>query len=279
MRVTFYGVRGSVPAPGPTTARYGGNTSCIEVVLEDGTTLILDAGTGMRALGATLLEGNRHETVHLLLSHTHWDHVLGLPFFAPLWRKESQLLVYPLPTDAQERFQRTIFDDIHFPVSVNDIPAKVEFAKPSAEPWRIGSATVRRIALNHPGSSQGFRIDDASGASLVYLTDNELVRGEAGEPALDALARFSASASLLIHDSQYLDSDMPAKYGWGHSVIDDVLTLGVRAEARGLALFHHDPNRTDDDLDAIKARSAAWLSERSPVTQLCVAIEGQTLEL
>ncbi|MCK6535030.1 MAG: MBL fold metallo-hydrolase [Polyangiaceae bacterium] len=279
MRVTFYGVRGSVPAPGPTTARYGGNTSCVEVVLEDGTTLILDAGTGMRALGQTLLDSGRHEKVHLLLSHTHWDHVLGLPFFGPLWRRDSELLVYPLPTDAQERFQRTIFDDIHFPVSVNDIPAKVEFAKPSAEPWRIGSATVRRIALNHPGSSQGFRIDDASGASLVYLTDNELVRGEAGEPALDALARFSESASLLIHDSQYLDSDMPAKYGWGHSVIDDVLTLGVRAEVRGLALFHHDPNRTDDDLDAIQARSAAWLCERAPEAKLCVAIEGQTLEL
>ena len=279
MRVTFYGVRGSVPAPGPSTARYGGNTSCVEVILGDGTTLILDAGTGMRALGSTLLESSRHQTVHLLLSHTHWDHVLGLPFFAPLWRKDSEILVYPLPTDAQERFQRTIFDDIHFPVSVNDIPAKVEFIKPTEEPWRIGSARVRRIALNHPGNSQGFRIDDSSGASLTYLTDNELLRGEAGEAALDALARFSADVDLLIHDSQYLASDMPAKYGWGHSVIDDVLTLGARAEARKLVLFHHDPTRTDDDLDAIKARSAGWLAEHAPATGLCVAIEGQSVDL
>lgn len=279
MRVTFYGVRGSVPAPGPTTARYGGNTSCVEVLLEDGTTLVLDAGTGMRALGAKLLESGRHQKVHLLLSHTHWDHVLGLPFFAPLWRSDSEIRVYPLPTDAQERFQRTIFDDIHFPVSVNDIPAKVEFEKPSAEPWRIGSATVRRIALNHPGSAQGFRIDDASGASVAYLTDNELVRGDAGEAALDALARFSANAGLLIHDSQYLDSDMPDKYGWGHSVIDDVITLGARAEARSVVLFHHDPNRTDDDLDAIKERSAAMLAERAPEANLCVAIEGQSIDL
>lgn len=279
MRVTFYGVRGSVPAPGPTTARYGGNTSCVEVVVGDGTTLVLDAGTGMRALGTTLLEGDRHRSVHLLLSHTHWDHVLGLPFFAPLWRKDSEILVYPLPTDAQERFQRTIFDDIHFPVSVNDIPAKVEFVKPSEEPWRIGSARVRRIALNHPGNAQGFRIDDASGASLVYLTDNELLRGDAGEAAIDALARFSADTDLLIHDSQYVASDMPAKYGWGHSVVDDVLTLGVRAETRRLVLFHHDPSRTDDDLDAIKSRAEGWLAERAPETGLCVAIEGQTVDL
>lgn len=279
MRVTFYGVRGSVPAPGPTTARYGGNTSCVEVILGDGTTLVLDAGTGMRALGGKLLEAGRHQKVHLLLSHTHWDHVLGLPFFAPLWRNDSEILVYPLPTDAQERFQRTIFDDIHFPVSVNDIPAKVEFAKPQEEPWRIGSARVRRIALNHPGNAQGFRIDDASGASVVYLTDNELLRGEAGEAALDALARFSAGVDLLIHDSQYLDSDMPAKYGWGHSVVDDVLTLGVRAEAKKLVLFHHDPSRTDDDLDAIKARAGSWLGERAPATGLCVAIEGQSVDL
>ena len=279
MRVTFYGVRGSVPAPGPTTARYGGNTSCVEVLLEDGTTLVLDAGTGMRALGAKLLESGRHEKVHLLLSHTHWDHVLGLPFFAPLWRKDSEIRVYPLPTDAQERFQRTIFDDIHFPVSVNDIPAKVEFEKPSAEPWRIGSATVRRIALNHPGSAQGFRIDDASGASVAYLTDNELVRGAAGKAALDDLARFAANTGLLIHDSQYLDSDVPDKYGWGLSVIDDVVTLGARAEARGVVLFHHDPNRTDDDLDAIKVRAAALLAEQAPEAELCVAIEGQSIEL
>jgi phosphoribosyl 1,2-cyclic phosphodiesterase len=153
MRVTFYGVRGSVPAPGPTTARYGGNTSCVDVRLADGSILVLDAGTGIRTLGADLMKSGRPPRVHLLLSHTHWDHILGLPFFGPLWQRETELLVYPLPSDAQERFQRTIFDDIHFPVSANDIPAKVEFAKPDGDSWRIGSASVRRIFLNHPGGS------------------------------------------------------------------------------------------------------------------------------
>jgi phosphoribosyl 1,2-cyclic phosphodiesterase len=279
MRVTFHGVRGSVPAPGPTTARYGGNTSCVEVTLADESTIVLDAGTGMRGLGARLLQADRHQKIHLLLSHTHWDHILGLPFFAPLWRKDSEILVYPLPTDAQERFQRTMFDDIHFPVNANDLPARVDFTRPNAEVWRIGSAQVRRIALNHPGSAQGFRIDDADGGSLTYLTDNELLRTVEGEAALDELARFSDHVDLMIHDSQYLRSDLPAKYGWGHSVVDDVLRLGARAQVRTLMLFHHDPDRTDDALDTIGATSVSWLEENGTGTRSAVAHEGLEIEL
>jgi phosphoribosyl 1,2-cyclic phosphodiesterase len=241
--------------------------------------LVLDAGTGMRALGGALVERDAHQRVHLLLSHTHWDHILGLPFFGPLWHLGNEVLVYPLPTDEQERFQRTIFDDIHFPVSANDIPAKVEFVKPRTEPWRIGSATVKRISLNHPGSAQGFRIEDEGGGSMVYLTDNELLRGDHQGPAMEKLARFSEGADLLIHDSQYIDSDMPEKHGWGHSVVDDVLWLGVQSEAKTLALFHHDPNRSDDELDAIGARSQVWLAEHFPGGNLIVAREGLEIEL
>ena len=171
MRVTFYGVRGSVPSPGPQTARYGGNTSCVEVRLSDGSVLVLDAGTGLRQLGNTLLREGRTSPVHLLLSHTHWDHVLGLPFFGPLWGKDNHIFVYPLANDAQERFQRNIFDDIHFPVSVDDIPARLELARPEKAEWRIGPATVRRITLNHPGGAQGFRFR-FKGAQLVCHFDD-----------------------------------------------------------------------------------------------------------
>jgi phosphoribosyl 1,2-cyclic phosphodiesterase len=279
MRVTFYGVRGSVPAPGPATARYGGNTSCVEVVLSDNTTLVLDAGTGLRGLGSALLDTRVRPKVHLLLSHTHWDHILGLPFFAPLWRSDSEVLIYPLPTDAQERFQRTIFDDIHFPVSANDIPAKVEFVKPTGDEWRIGSATVRRMPLNHPGSAQGFSIKDTDGSSIAYLTDNELLRTAEGEAALDTLARFSHDADLVIHDSQYLETDMPAKYGWGHSIVEDVLRLGVRAEAKTVVLFHHDPDRSDAALDEIGNRATLWLRENGSSADLAVAREGMCFEL
>ena len=278
MHVTFYGVRGSVPAPGAQTARYGGNTSCVEVRLLDGTILALDAGTGLRALGKSLVRDGREERVHLLLSHTHWDHVMGLPFFAPLWKKSNHLIVYPLANDAQQRFQRNIFDDIHFPVSVNDIPAKVELAKPATEEWRIGSAIVRPIQLNHPGGAQGFRIEDEDGASIAYLTDNELNAASA-VVTTEALARFSADTDLLIHDSQYVVSDMPHKLGWGHSLVDDVLSLAELAQPARLALFHHDPDRTDDALDQLGARAKERLAERAPSVELLVAREGLELEL
>ncbi|HYO93701.1 MAG TPA: MBL fold metallo-hydrolase [Polyangiaceae bacterium] len=278
MRVNFYGVRGSVPAPGPQTARYGGNTSCVEVRLADGSIIALDAGTGLRELGNTLVREGRESQVHLLLSHTHWDHVMGLPFFAPLWNKANRLIVYPLANDAQERFQRNIFDDIHFPVSVHDIPAKVELAKPDGPEWRIGSARVRPVQLNHPGGAQGFRIDDDDGSSVAYLTDNELNAATA-LITTDALARFAEGVDLLIHDSQYLVSDMPHKLGWGHSLVDDVLALGALAEPARLALFHHDPDRTDDALDALGHRCRSWLQDRSRGIELVMASEGLCLEL
>lgn len=278
MHVTFYGVRGSVPAPGPQTARYGGNTSCVEVKLSDGTTLALDAGTGLRSLGNTLVREGREGQVHLLLSHTHWDHVLGLPFFAPLWNKANHIIVYPLANDAQERFQRNIFDDIHFPVSVNDIPAKLELAKPSSTAWRIGSAVVKPVQLNHPGGAQGFRIDDDDGSSLAYLTDNELNAASA-VIGTDALARFSEGVSLLIHDSQYVLSDMPHKLGWGHSIVDDVLKLGALAQPHRLALFHHDPDRTDEALDELGGRSRTWMAQHAPSVEVVVAGEGLAFTL
>ncbi len=279
MRVTFHGVRGSVPAPGKSTARYGGNTSCVEVRTSDDTLIVLDAGTGLRELGKTFQGGPCK--LHMLISHTHWDHVLGLPFFGPLWNRDSELIVYPLASDAQERFRETItlFDEIHFPVGVNDIPSEIDFVKPAEEVWRIGSAEVRRIKLNHPGGAQGFRIDDDDGTSLSYLTDNELSAPSGVVTTLDELARFTDEVDLLIHDSQYLPKDMPLKVGWGHSVVDDVLQLGAKARAKRLALFHHDPDRTDDQLDVIGTSSIEWMKQSSPDTSVFVAAEGDELDL
>jgi phosphoribosyl 1,2-cyclic phosphodiesterase len=277
MRVTFHGVRGSVPAPGPQTSRYGGNTSCVEVRLSDGSTLALDAGTGLRELGKTLVREGRSSPVHLFLSHTHWDHVMGLPFFAPLYDKNNHLLVYPLANEAQERFQRNIFDDIHFPVSVNDIPSKVEFARPEGDVWQVGSAKVRRIQLNHPGGAQGFRIDDG-GASIAYLTDNEISAART-VVTIDDIARFADGVDLLIHDSQYVPSDMPHKKGFGHSLVEDVLKLGQFAKPGRLVLFHHDPDRTDEALDQIGTRATSWLAEHAKNVKLSVANEGLSFAL
>jgi phosphoribosyl 1,2-cyclic phosphodiesterase len=276
VRVTFYGVRGSIAVPGPQTARYGGNTVCVEARLSDGTVVILDGGTGIRELGKVLVREEPKLPMHLLLTHLHWDHILGLPFFQPLYREGVHCLVHPLWTPDQRRViqKRVLFDGIHFPVRAADLPATIDFLDEAELSFRIGSATVRRIALNHPGGAQGFRIDDDGGASLAYLTDNELSPpGPVGTTSED-LARFASRADMIIHDAQYLAPDMPAKRGWGHSTVDDVLPLGVRAETPHLVLFHHDPDRDDAALDALGESASAWMMRTAPETRVTVAREG-----
>jgi ribonuclease BN (tRNA processing enzyme) len=143
----------------------------------------------------------------------------------------------------------------------------------------VGNAEVRRVSLNHPGSAQGFRIDDTDGTSLAYLTDNELAAPGKVQTSPEELARFADGVDLLIHDSQYVNADMPNKHGWGHSVVDDVLKLGVLAEPKILALYHHDPDRSDEALDSIAARASRWIDEHTEATKLLVAAEGLTIEL
>ncbi|MCU0657494.1 MAG: MBL fold metallo-hydrolase [Polyangiaceae bacterium] len=280
MRVRFHGVRGSTPTPGASTVRYGGNTSCVEVRLADGSLLIFDAGTGIRECGLSLLQEGFSGPIHLMLSHLHWDHVLGLPFFGPIWRKDTVLRVMPMLTEAQQQAAqaRTLFDGLHFPVRAEHVPARIELL-PEATSWRVGSAVVRRVPLNHPGGAQGFRVDDADGRSLTYLTDNELSPPTSPQISLDALARFAENVDLLIHDAQYIEEDFPLKKGWGHSTIGEVIELGQLASARHLALYHHEPTRDDDALDALDREIQASLREQKSPMQATMAREGWVLDL
>jgi phosphoribosyl 1,2-cyclic phosphodiesterase len=280
MRVTFHGVRGSIPTPGPTTVRYGGNTVCVEVRTASGDLIILDAGTGIRPLGDQLVAaGTLPDPMHLLVTHGHWDHILGAPFFAPLFRKDAHVILHALSQRAYAAGARmAMFDGEHFPVRAQDIPA--HFERPSlAASVRIGSALVTRVALNHPGGADGYRIDDEGGASLCYLTDNELSPPGDVMTTPAELAKFAEGASLLIHDAQYLPSDMPHKKGWGHSLVDEVLELGRTAGAQMLALHHHDPGRDDDALDAIASHCANWSQVNAPRMRALVAAEGLSLDL
>ena len=279
MRVRFYGVRGSVPTPGPSTLRYGGNTVCVEVTLADGSRIILDAGTGIRDLGRQLAIDDHRGPLHMFITHGHWDHILGLPFFGPVYDKHARIVFHGMTPKARDRLRSPIvFDGDHFPVRFADLPAKFEHAD-AVGAHRVGSATIRHIALNHPGGSTGFRIDDDGGASVCYLTDNELdpPSGLVTPPA--ELAKFAEGATLMIHDAQYLRADMPAKRGWGHSVVDEVLALAKDAGVRELALHHHDPDRDDDALDAIAAGAKSWADEHAKDLATRVAREGLVIDL
>jgi len=281
MQVRFFGVRGSIPTPGSATVRYGGNTVCVEARLADGTVIIFDGGTGLRELGKVLLAERHPGPFSLLLTHVHWDHIMGLPFFGPLWRRESKVSIYPLANDAHQDSarRRSLFDGVHFPVRGSDIPAQLDVLEPSEGEWRIGSARIRRIALNHPGGAQGFRLDDDDGSSVAYLTDNELAPPGSASPATEALARVAAGVSVLIHDAQYDEHEMPERRGWGHSCVRSVVELGEQAETPHLVLFHHDPDRDDDALDALGWRAQAMLRKDKSATVATVAHEGLIIRL
>jgi phosphoribosyl 1,2-cyclic phosphodiesterase len=280
MRVTFHGVRGSVPIPGSSTVRYGGNSACVEIRLVDGSLIVLDGGTGIRGLGKQLLREGFADRIHLLVTHPHWDHIIGLPFFDPIYRKETRVVLCPFGLRRIDRWSRpVIFDGEHFPIRFAELPLHLEYAEPTGDEIRIGSGRVRCIRLNHPGGANGFRIDDEDGASVCYLTDNELHPPGMVTSSPDDLARFALGTGLLIHDAQYLPSDLPGKKGWGHSLVGEVLELSRDAEAHRVALYHHDPERDDDALDRIGEDANRWAATHAVGLQTIVAREGLTLEV
>lgn len=252
MNVKIWGARGSVPAPGPETMRYGGNTSCVEVTLSDGSTLILDAGTGIRGLGLALRPSDR--PINVLLTHLHLDHIQGLMFFGPLFRPQCEIVIWgPASPESSlcDRIARYISAPLA-PVEIRELPALVSFREADPVEWRLGAARVRAQAVNHRGPTLGYRIEDGDD-TLCYIPDHE---PGLGTPLADCddewISGFDLArdASLLIHDCQYTDEEYPDHMGWGHSPLTDALSFGRRVAAERLVLFHHDPLHSDDFLDS-----------------------------
>lgn len=279
MRARVWGCRGSIAAPGPDTIRYGGNTSCVETVLESGHTVVLDAGTGMRALGATMDPAPGSE-VHVLLTHLHLDHLQGLGFFRPLFRPDLRVHIWGPPSPVQPLSDRiaAYLSPPLFPVRLSDIPASLTFHDAPEEELRIGSATVRAAKVTHQGPTVGYRLDDG-GRSFAYVPDHEPGLGvKLADQPLDWISGSDLvrDVDVLFHDAQYFDHEYPDHVGWGHSSISDVLELASRARVAKLVLFHHDPYHTDDELEALLADARRIVPAAGDWVSL--AYEGMELE-
>ena len=278
MRVTFWGTRGSLPTPGPETTRYGGNTSCVEVRGRDGSLIVLDAGSGIRRLGATI--GPEIRRVDLLLTHLHLDHIEGLGFFAPLFRRGLEVHIWgPASTtlDLRTRLTRYLSPPI-FPVRLRDLPCRLELHDVvGVDRICVGELEIRAALVCHPGPTVGFRIREGD-ATLVYLPDHEPALGSIDfprNPEWTSGFELAANADLLIHDAQYGGHEYEGRVGWGHSALDDLAAFATATRAVRVVPFHYDPGHTDADLDRRFADA-----RRAPLPfDLVPAVEGATFEL
>lgn len=264
MRVVLWGTRGSLPQAGPETVRYGGNTSCIEVVGADGTLLILDAGTGIRRLGAKL--DRRVSRLDILLTHLHTDHIQGLGFFDPLHQPNLEAHIWgPASTtlDLRERLDRYLSPPLS-PVRLRDLPCCLTLHDAPFESFEIGGLTVAADLVCHPGPTVGYRITEDT-AAVTYLPDHEPALGVddfPGEPDWTSGFSLAAGANLLIHDAQYSDAEYEKHVGWGHSSISQALRFAAAARVERLVTFHHDPTHDDAALDELleEAKRTAGLA-------------------
>ena len=259
--VTFWGVRGSIPTPGNSTQRYGGNTACVEVNIQD-QLFILDGGSGLRALGANLIErGKSFVNAHMFFSHSHWDHIQGFPFFIPAYNPSTTLRVY-----GTKEGDKAIYDllsgqmqDKYFPVQFSDLGAKIIPDHLQGGTRMIGDVRVNYIPTEHPGGSFAYSLSHES-KKVIYSTDNEvdlllLNREESlSDPSLyrlipKALLNFMSDADLLIADGQYTDEEYKSKVHWGHPRATTLVDMAKEAGIKSLAITHHDPMQSDDDVD------------------------------
>jgi len=278
MRIRFWGTRGSIAVPGPSTNHFGGNTSCVELTTENGDLIILDCGTGARQLGAALMaQGRMPINANILLGHTHWDHIQGFPFFTPAFVKGNAVAIYG-PEGSRGSLQEVLAGQMeftYFPVELTQLPAAITYHDLTEGIHTIAGTQVATQFLNHPAMTLGYRVE-ADGVAIVYLVDHErfsdeLWRAGAESGRIESIlhegdrrhARFMADADLVIHDAQYTPEEYPSRKTWGHSTYDYVVQIAAAAGVRRVALTHHDPNHDDAFVAEIerKARDLALQCE------------------
>jgi phosphoribosyl 1,2-cyclic phosphodiesterase len=288
VRLRLWGVRGSIPTPGPSTVWYGGNTSCVELKAA-GETVILDAGSGLRNLGEKLIEeaGGQPLRLHMLLSHTHWDHIQGFPFFRPAYQPANhiRLMGYSGVRHNLDRILDVQMEDEYFPVQMADMLSELEVLHVS-ETFQCGALTGHCFMTNHPGKCSGFRFDTSVGP-ILYVPDNELNRSgqathmprETAQHLRERFVETVAGARVLIHDAQYTRAEYANRVGWGHSAVEDTVELAGEAGVERLILFHHDPLRTDEAVNRLVVMARELVRERGWTMRVDAAREGMEIVL
>jgi len=284
IKVKFWGVRGSVPTPGVKYVKYGGNTACVELRLPDNQLFIFDAGTGIRELGNSLCNDVKKLNAHIFLSHFHWDHIQGLPFFMPSYVKGNQIIIHGMDLEGAklDKILSNQMESIYFPVKMQSLAAEIQFRKLSDESNIIEGAEVDTMYINHPGQAMGYVVTFKK-TKICYFTDNEIPPAWAIETiplryrpdTREKILKLISGADLLIHDAQYTDEEYKTKVGWGHSPLTEVAKLAEDAEVKRLALFHHDPDHFDDNIDVFMANCKE--TESCNVTECFAAQEGMEL--
>jgi phosphoribosyl 1,2-cyclic phosphodiesterase/ActR/RegA family two-component response regulator len=276
MTVEFWGVRGTLPVAGQRSLRYGGNTNCITLTCGNNNTFIFDAGTGIKELSNYLLKKNQFPfKAKIFISHPHYDHINGIPFFVPLYMKGNEFVFYG-PDQPELNFKDQIsnqMDSVYFPVTIKEFSSTVSFHSLTEEKIQVDDTHIETLLLNHPGRCLGYRVE-YKGKVCCYITDNELF--QASDTArynqfeVDRLINFINNADMLIIDTTYTDKEYAKKIGWGHSSLTSVVEVADKAKVKLLCLHHHDPDQSDDDIDA-KLKQAQEILQSHQSTTKCIA--------
>jgi phosphoribosyl 1,2-cyclic phosphodiesterase len=275
MKIRCWGARGSIPVSGEDYVTYGGDTTCIEIRTREDEVIIVDAGSGIRRLGNLLIQEKR-DRISMVFTHAHWDHILGFPFFKPIYRRGTAIQMYGCPL-AQESIQGMIsrtMEAPYFPVNFQDLQADISYHEACESSFSIQSLTVTPIPISHPNQGYGYKFTE-NGRSFVFLTDNELGYQHPGGLPFRDYVEFSRGADFLVHDAEYTEEEYQETRTWGHSLFTEALRLALEAKVKTFGVFHHNQERTDSALEGLVQQCRRIIGEQGAEME-CFALSQET---